>query len=251
MCHADAMEIWEAFCADNAPKQVCLPCNIKDKLKAAIDDRKVHVNVFDEAVSKCVRTLIRDTYPRFKRSPENMELQQRLRAAIELPEAALEVRTILDDPKFDVSKKKKYTLDEILQDHYLLSLFIEFLQEQVCQENVMCWRQIQLFLRQYDDDKTNEKSRANAWAIYRMFIEIGSPMEVDCLKTTRTKIGYQLGMPKKNMFDDIVKKCYTSMKLNSYEQFRESEKYKGIPKYLKALQKSRQPGNESATCSIQ
>ena len=113
-------------------------------------------------------------------------------------------------------------MDEILSDHYLILLFMQWAKRRIASENVLCWRQIQIFKARFDEDvasRDGAESRRNAWAIFSMFLDDGAPHEVSISSVMRVSIGYQIGVPQRCMFDKVEDRVYRVLSHDHYESF--------------------------------
>ena len=124
-------------------------------------------------------------------------------------------------------------------------------------ENLLCWKEIALFKLRYQEKRANENS-SRAWYIYRKFIVPCVELEVSCHSEVRSNIMFSLANPQQDMFAEVEKNCWSSIKNENWKAFRSTDAYKALGDTLRAAARNLAANGElqdgtsqSQTCIVQ
>ncbi len=71
--HDKAFEIFETYCKEGSEHQVNLPCSMRSELKNCVDKKNITPEIFDSSIDEIYLLMERDSYARFKRTPDFKE----------------------------------------------------------------------------------------------------------------------------------------------------------------------------------
>jgi hypothetical protein len=235
-------EIFSMFIADTAVSQICFPHAVLARTMKRI--QLIHLygpEVFEESLIDPLKTMKRDILPRFLRSTafEEMKLTQATLATpaiaseLELPIPPTSLSFTLEELTLPSSSPERhFHLNEIVQNRYLYSRFLTYLQDCYCSENLICYRLITLFEEKMDL-KQFTTSGTIALDIYRYFVAEGSPYEISLEYSHRKAICLQLAKPTKSCFDMVKRSVYNMLK-TYYVSYKNKPEYHGLAQYLRS-----------------
>lgn len=199
--------------------------------------------VFEESLIDPLKTMKRDILPRFIRSPFYEEMTRMINSLDTHPLATeLELPippTQLVFESSELTPNRQFRLSEIVENRYLYSKFMAYLQECYCSENLICYRMVTLF-----EEKIAAKHSVKdiSWDIYRFFVAEGSPFEISLEYSSRKAICLQLAKPTPTCYDDVKKSAYNMLK-TFFASYKNKPEYQHLSTYLLSKQ-----GGKSAGC---
>uniref|UniRef100_A0A3Q3X0P8 Regulator of G-protein signaling 8 n=1 Tax=Mola mola TaxID=94237 RepID=A0A3Q3X0P8_MOLML len=116
------------------------------------------------------------------------------------------------------------SLDHLLYHKYGLAAFRTFLKTEFSDENIEFW----MACEEYKKIKSSTKLVSKANKIYKEFIDIQAPREVNIDHRTREKTKQSLEDPSPTSFNEVQAKIYSLMERDSYPRFLRSKMYQDM-----------------------
>lgn len=239
------------FIVDDAPEQVCIPEELIRKTKKRICLFHLYgPELFEEACLDPIKTLRKDTLPRFIRSPFYTSMIH-LVASCDPPPLICEIaihppdstQLLSSGPLAQFPKSRKYQLDEVISCGPMYEQFMEYLEKNMCAENLKCVRMIAIFeslmaqaQSQGDEDVDDTAAVAaiqHAWDVFRFFVASGSAYEVSCHHLVRKRVMLTLASPVPGMFDAVRKSALDTLGGN-FDAFRRSPAYDKLGEVMRS-----------------
>lgn len=222
-----ANDIVDAYLSESAAQQVMLPHVVKTRTEKRLRHLPAYgTTVFDECLIDPIKTMRRDIMPRFIRSP----LYQEMLTVKDYQADNRELVTphppssIIDYLSFeDFQGSRTFSLNEIVNDKYLYSVMLKFLQRTFSSENLTCAREIQI----YDELLASgelESAKRKALDIYHYYLLPGALFEVSSSCNVRKDIALSLADPQPNMFHEVKAGVLEMLKAD-YNKFSASQEF--------------------------
>jgi hypothetical protein len=231
-----ALTIWENYLSETSPTEVCVPPTVLANTKR----RMVYLDlygseVFREALVEPLKTIQRDTLPRFFKSKLYEKMKNFLSASRPLPPPeSLRVpppsNGILVALSAEDLAQKEFDLNEILLDGLLYDDFLRFLRAKFCSENLLCVRMILLFeenIRLENWDTAEEQ----AWDICNYFVVQGAAYEVGLSHRRRKEILLSLARPSSLLFAQLKRSTMKELR-TQFENYRFTPEYGALNKMM-------------------
>ncbi|XP_047229864.1 regulator of G-protein signaling 8 isoform X1 [Girardinichthys multiradiatus] len=116
------------------------------------------------------------------------------------------------------------SFDHLLAHKYGLAAFRTFLKSEFSDENIEFW----MACEDYKKIKSSTKLVSKANKIFKEFIEVQSPREVNIDHRTREKTKQSLSDPTPTSLNEVQGKIYSLMEKDSYPRFIRSKMYQEI-----------------------
>uniref|UniRef100_A0A3Q2P3I2 Regulator of G-protein signaling 8 n=1 Tax=Fundulus heteroclitus TaxID=8078 RepID=A0A3Q2P3I2_FUNHE len=116
------------------------------------------------------------------------------------------------------------SFDHLLAHKYGLAAFRTFLKSEFSDENIEFW----MACEEYKKIKSSTKLLSKANKIFKEFIEVQSPREVNIDYRTREKTKQILSEPTPGSLNEVQGKIYSLMEKDSYPRFLRSKMYQDI-----------------------
>lgn len=116
------------------------------------------------------------------------------------------------------------SFDVLLSHKYGLTAFRAFLKTEFSDENIEFW----MACEDYKKIKSSAKLMSKANKIYKEFIDVKAPREVNIDCRTREVTRQSLEDPNPSSLNDIQAKVYSLMEKDSYPRFLRSKMYQDI-----------------------
>lgn len=181
--------IWDKFLSDSSPTQICMSGIVLQNTVKRL--KLLHIygkEVFSETLIDPMKTMRKDILPRFLNSEIYQELLKQIQSCYILPAA---VMLVVPPPNSDATVDSLTQRDlnaglihldviDVLNDRFLYSEFLSYLQSIVSSENLLCMRLIIIFKKTFREQPppTQTAASENAWMIYKFFVAPGSAFEV-------------------------------------------------------------------------
>uniref|UniRef100_A0A3Q3KQP4 Regulator of G-protein signaling 8 n=1 Tax=Monopterus albus TaxID=43700 RepID=A0A3Q3KQP4_MONAL len=127
------------------------------------------------------------------------------------------------------------SFDRLLSHKYGLAAFRTFLKTEFSDENIEFW----MACEEYKKVKSSTKLVSKANKIFKEFIDVQAPREVNIDCRTREKTKQNLEDPSPTSLNDIQAKVYSLMEKDSYPRFLRSKMYQDIVKRAHAQSQRR------------
>jgi hypothetical protein len=236
------LSIWDRFLSDTSPTEVCVSPHILANTKRRISHLDLYgPEVFREALVEPLKTIQRDTLPRFFKSKLYDKMKMFLAASRPLPTAdSLRVPApsygLLSVLTAEDLAQKEFDLNEILLDGLLYDEFLKYLRAKFCSENLLCVRMILLFEEnvRIKDFITAEQQ---AWDICNYFVVSGSAYEVGLSHRRRKEVLLSLARPNALLFAPLKRFIMKELR-TSFELFKRTHEYASL-NYLMIQAKER------------
>lgn len=213
---------------EKSTTQICLTSDeYAQAIKIRDDEANYNRCMFEPFTSNPRLTVQRDIFPRFRNSPYYKEMRDRVRHPVKayLQDIVIERPSILDKGLTDDIASHDFTLEEILEDRELSNVFLEYLERQLCGENLKCIMAIQDYkARHGKTDVEPSETKDRAFAIYFSFLQPGSPDEVSVESYLRHDIGGSIAreLPSIGLFDRLLRSLTRLLRQQNFEGFRKS-----------------------------
>ena len=116
------------------------------------------------------------------------------------------------------------------------ALFRAFLQREFAEENL----DFILKVRQYRDCESPQKRQKLAWKMYKMYIAIGAPHELNLDILSRKVTDLAIITPHISTFDSAHKRIFNLLENDAYRRFLEWDVYKQLVDELRHQQEQQQ-----------
>lgn len=225
--HRDQIEkeielLWKHFLdPTKASAEVCLAYDILDNTQRRMTFfRSYGPDVFAEATLEPTKSMVRDILPRYMSSSHCAEMLKRRSMRDNLPPACDLKIPFPQNLNRRSSKKMKLStqegrfeyscnLDNYCRDMFLYEKFLKYLQKSVCDENLLCYRAIDMFKQNMTADSGSssrqEDCAAMGWIVYFYFLCVGASHEVSVSHDVRNNISRNMCKLDVHTFDDIQK----------------------------------------------
>jgi Regulator of G protein signaling domain len=186
-----------------------------------------------------LRTLRKDTLPRFLTSDLYKDAEAQLAATRPLPKAkSLTVPPpngciYSKDTIGSLTDAQRFELNDILADKFLYSHFHHYLMKTIAAENLLCVRMILIF-EDIIEKQDYSAARSHAWAIYKYFVAYGSAYEVSLNIRQRKNVMISLAKPTAEMFKDL-KSTTMSLLMANFNAYKFTDEYTQLSKRLRDL----------------
>lgn len=240
----DIQNIWNKFLSHSAPEQICMPSKVLIHLKKRLENVHLYAStVFDETLLDPIKTLKKDSLPRFVASSFYRDMQQRLATLRPLPAAstlALPLPGKIPTAKWERENITEDNISEIslpdmLHDRLLYQHFMKYCKMIFTDENLFCARGISVFKCHYKghlQEKTCPPAAKNAaWVVFRYFAAPGSVYEVSLSHRRRKMLMIALANPPVDIFDHIEKSVHDMLAVH-WTHFCYHPSFHCIPKLL-------------------
>ena len=226
-------KIWDNYLDNAGINEICVSSQVRDATRIRMTYVNVYgPNVFTEAAADPIKTLRKDILPRFLASEHYKIMKTRLRTCRELPSGTdLKIpppdTSLIDNAKLeDFPPDRRFTLNEFFECKILYSEFLSYLRIQVCSENLICLRMIQVFESLITSGDKNKQIAAEeeAWTIYRFFIASGSAYEISLNYSHKKVLIENMALPRTNIFGEVKKSCTRTLQ-QSFDEYKETEEY--------------------------
>lgn len=254
-------KIIREFLIKDADKWICISQLILSNTMKRI--RLLHIygqKAFSEALFDPVRTIERDTYPRFQTSPH---IRRMIDTKQTLEKKAYIEKFKLPRPEFSLQNKYTkqqlqsgqlmFTLTEIIEDGSLYEEFRKYLVSCVSEENLKCIRAITIFKDTFNANPVNrQKKDVNhasiefALLIYRYFVAPRAPLEICVSHAHINEILRGLADPYPTLFEPVERSAMSCLQTH-FATFRNTPQYLQLSKAILSNTKlppvSSGPGN--------
>ena len=231
-------ELCAIYINEASPKEICSSNIVRENtLRRAKLFSIYGPEVFMEALQDPIKTMKRDVLPRFLASDAYSKMNARLFSCETLPTAeSLDAippkSSLIDSCRLDdIPLDRLFTLNEIVNCKYLYQEFLVYLRQQVCSENLLCVRMVDIFKEQLEENNT-AAAEDEAWTIYRYFVASGAAFEVSISYVSRKQLMRSLAKPAINTFDEIRKSAYNIL-LAQFNQFKFNDQYLQLASFLR------------------
>lgn len=236
---AHAQKIWDDYLSEETQFQVCLRADVFRRTLNRLGRVDLYgPDVFQESLVEPIKTLRRDTLPRFLNSDLYEEMLANMESLKSLPswdslQVSPPTTSILNviNPK-DLTETKRFTLDELLSDTFLFKEFLHVMNKSHSAENLLCVRMIAIFV-ELMTAKDIKGAKEEAWKIFRYFVAPGSAFEVSLYSLHKKEVMLALAMPNIHMFDELKKSATTMLTVN-FNTFRGTDDYRQLATAIKA-----------------
>ncbi|XP_016897567.1 regulator of G-protein signaling 8 [Cynoglossus semilaevis] len=116
------------------------------------------------------------------------------------------------------------SFDQLLSHKCGLAAFRTFLKTEFSDENIEFW----MACEEYKKVKSCTKMMSKANKIFKEFIDVQAPREVNIDYRTREKIKQSLEEPSSSTLDEVQAQVYSLMEKDSYPRFLRSKMYQEI-----------------------
>lgn len=179
-------------------------------------------SVFDETLLDPIKTLRKDTLPRFLASNIYKTMQARLTSLIPLPKASeldlpLPSKVLTakwENEKITSENLYNISMTDIVHDKLLYTKFLAYCKSNFSDENLLCGRAIELFKYHFTNEKCTDAAASMAWLIYRFFGAPDSVYEVSISHRRKKELMLNLANPKKNMFHRMEDSALQMLRAN-------------------------------------
>ncbi|KAI4900012.1 hypothetical protein NFI96_014515 [Prochilodus magdalenae] len=178
------------------------------------------------ACSACLRNSEKVATQEGIKSKKNW--RSRLRIFLKKPPHTLQARPKRKQyrPTPDEVNQWTQSMDKLLSCKYGTIAFRVFMKSEFCEENIEFW----LACEEFRKIKSPTKRRARAKRIYKEFIKIDSPKEINVDISTKNAIFKSLSCATQSSFIAAQNKVYNLMENNCYPRFLESHLYSQLYK---------------------
>lgn len=208
--------LWKHFLDPaKATAEVCLAYDILDNTQRRMNFYKSYgPDVFTEATLEPTKSMVRDIMPRYMASPHCAEMLKRRHMRDSLPpisdlniplptstvrQSSKKLKLSTQEGRFEYS----CVLDNYCRDYFLYEVFLRYLKKSVCEENLLCYRAIDVFKQNMASEAKKVEGMDMAWIIYFYFLCVGAAAEVSVSHTVRYNISRKMCKLEVDMFDDI------------------------------------------------
>jgi hypothetical protein len=147
-------------------------------------------------------------------------------------------------PLSHFGKGRQYHLDEVIKSGPMYEIFLEYLEKNMCAENLKCVRMISIFealmahaQAHPKDAPAQQAAAAQAWDIFRFFVAPGSAYEVSCHHLVRKRVMLTLATPVPGMFEAVRKSAHDTLAIN-FESFRKSAGYDRLASVMRSAKQA-------------
>ncbi|XP_067370504.1 regulator of G-protein signaling 8-like isoform X2 [Channa argus] len=116
------------------------------------------------------------------------------------------------------------SLDHLLSHKYGLTAFRTFLRSEFSDENIEFW----MVCEEYKKMKSSTKLVSTANKIFKEFIDVQAPREVNIDYRTREKTKQSLEDPSPTSLNEVQAMVYSLMEKDSYPRFLKSKMYQDL-----------------------
>jgi hypothetical protein len=196
-------------------------------------------SVFEETLLDPIKTLRKDTLPRFLVSPIYKNMQRRLSTMIPLPKASdldlpLPTKVLTakwDDDKITNENLYQISMIDMLHDRLLYTKLLAHCKSTFTDENLLCARAVEVFKYHFTNEKCSEAGIDMAWLIFRFFGAPGSVFEVSLSHRRKKELMLNLANPKIDMFDRMQDSAIQMLRAN-WCSFARSAEFEGLPSQI-------------------
>jgi hypothetical protein len=196
-------------------------------------------NVFKEAVIAMLTILHRDIFPRFLLTGTYIRNREKGRIVTDSDHLFFpSINTLVVKPPGskiieELSRNvmypegKLYTLDEVLADRLLYSIFLSELKKSDCDGLLLCYQMIFIFkecFKKKVPPTSPEIIEDQIWNIYLHFVAVGSSCEICIPSILRESIKLSFGSPSKDMFTELEAKVMVDLTAK-FETYKNSYAY--------------------------
>lgn len=259
--------IWDRFMADHSPTQICIPSKVVCNTLFRMQRMDLYgPEIFGEALLDPIKTLQRDTLPRFLNSPLCADMVCQMDSLRSLPPAHMlsvpgpPTSIVSQCPADTLNDKRLFTLEEILTDKTLYADFLSYLTRAIQVENLLCIRMIEIFEEMVvmampapsSSSSTSAKAgssskllpspaatdaiKAHAWTIYRYFVAPCASLEVSLYSRHKKELMIGLANPKSGLFIELEKSARSMLSV-SFNTYRFTEDYRNLYKLMREEKK--------------
>ncbi|XP_008293718.1 regulator of G-protein signaling 8 [Stegastes partitus] len=116
------------------------------------------------------------------------------------------------------------SFEQLISHKYGLPAFRTFLKTEFSDENIEFW----MACEEYKKIKSSAKLVSKANKIFKEFIDVQAPREINLDYRTRERTKQSLSDPKPNSLNEAQAKIYSLMEKDSYPRFLRSKMYQDI-----------------------
>ncbi|KAK7944826.1 hypothetical protein WMY93_000554 [Mugilogobius chulae] len=117
-----------------------------------------------------------------------------------------------------------HSLERLLASKYGLKIFQGFLKSEYSDENIEFW----LVCEDYKKIKSSYRMSCRARKIFKRYIQVGAPKEINIDQKTRERICQNIAQPIATCFDEAQKIVFGLMEKDSYPRFLKSSIYRAL-----------------------
>lgn len=200
-------------------------------------------SVFDETLIDPIKTLAKDTLPRFLASKFNHRMILHLQAITPLPDAKslyLHLPSKAQTAKWDEERITeenifRIKIADMLHDSVLYEHFNNYCKSIFSDENILCARAISIFKCHFKNQNDCPPSAEEMmWKIFRYFAAPGSAYEISLSFRRRKMLMQHLAVPTFDMFDTIEESIHQILRVH-WGNFAETQAFKSLPSTLIAI----------------
>ena len=201
--------IWDTYLSETSNLEICVsPLVLMNTVQRISCLDLYGADLFTEALFEPLRTIQMDILPRFFAS----KIYAKMKVFVLKSQPTPEAESIIVPPPprsfmlngFELAEleKKRFTLNEILQDELLYGQFLTYLRAMFRSEYLLCVRMVLLFEEQVTQKNFTEALRLS-WYICDYFVSAGSAFEIALTHTHRKDILLTLARPNVVMFSRL------------------------------------------------
>ncbi|KAJ0011777.1 hypothetical protein NQD34_012752 [Periophthalmus magnuspinnatus] len=117
-----------------------------------------------------------------------------------------------------------HSLEKLLASKYGLKIFQAFLKSEYSDENIEFW----LVCEDYKKIKSSYRMSSRARRIFKRYIQVEAPKEINIDQKTREIIHQNIAEPIATCFDEAQKIVFGLMEKDSYPRFLRSSLYRAL-----------------------
>lgn len=235
------LKIWKEFISYDATTQICIPSKVLCNTRKRLENLHLYgAYVLEETLLDPMKTLTRDTLPRFLSSNYYKRMGTRLDALYPLPEAsslelplpgkAITATWPIED--INVDKLREMSLSDMFHDRIIYPHFVTYCKKLYCDENAYCGRALTIYQCHYkhavNDTTCPPGAEDIAWTIFRYFIAPKSCYEVSLSHRRRKEIMRALANPPRNVFSKVELSAFAVLK-GYYQSFSRTDAFQELP----------------------
>lgn len=231
-------KIWNKYLAPSAPHQICMPYRVLLNTRRRLENFHLYGGfVFEETLIDPIKTLKRDSIPRYIVSEYYRNMQKRLDLVYPLPDAhelslPLPSKCItalwpLEDITID--KLAAISLPDMLHDRILYAQFLVYCKKLFSEENLYCARAISIFKCHYKGHtKCPPPAEDMAWTIFRYFVAAKSVYEISLSHRRKKEFMQILAHPEVHMFHKVEKSVFNVLR-GQWMNYVKTQEFESIP----------------------
>ncbi|KAJ0059408.1 hypothetical protein NL108_016946 [Boleophthalmus pectinirostris] len=125
---------------------------------------------------------------------------------------------------FEDLSQWSHSLEKLLASKYGLKIFQAFLKSEYSDENIEFW----LVCEDYKKIKSSYRMSSRARKIFKRYIQVEAPKEINIDQKTRETICKNIAEPLTTCFDEAQKIVFGLMEKDSYPRFLRSSLYRAL-----------------------